>query len=52
MFAARHVPGGGPGEFLGLEATRADDKSKEGLIVRGFAMEADDAFSYVLRRRR
>jgi cell wall-associated NlpC family hydrolase len=51
MFVGRTVPGGAPGEFLGIEATRADDKSKEGLIVRGFDMEHADAFNYVLRRR-
>jgi hypothetical protein len=51
MFAAAGVPNGAAGEFLGLEATRADDKSREGVLVRGFDLEPNDAFTLVLRRR-
>ena len=37
--------------IIGIEATRADDKSKEGLLFVSHELQADDAATYVLRRR-
>lgn len=51
MFAGAGLPDGSEGDFLGLEATRSDDKSREGVLLRGFPLEPDDAFTFVLRRR-
>jgi hypothetical protein len=51
MFARRDSAGGAADEFLGLEATRADDKTREGVLVSRFTLEAADAFVFVLRRR-
>ena len=51
MHVGREMPRGAAGEFLGLEATRVDDKSREGILLRGFDLDASDAYRFVLRRR-
>lgn len=39
------------GEFLGIEANRFDDKSREGLLISSFKLKRTNADTFVLRRK-